>query len=192
MEKENHRDALPPLENPTKKKLIIKYSIIGVFALLLIIASSVTVMALNQAKKKEQTVKEVIEDRIQKLEDLNIFPTSKEEEPEPLTTTNVGQVTVTSGDNIPWPTEIPTFIPKFATAQISSVLYSAGIWSVNYDGISRDGLNAYRESLIKAGFQTDTIIETNGDVSFNSTKNGYTVTPILTLEDSSLVICIGK
>lgn len=180
------------LSEKIKKVITIRHALIIMGAFLLLGLSTASVLVLNKIQKDELTVQEAMDNSIQDLKDLKIFPGSNKEGEEPLTTYTVGDITITKGESTPWPADIPSFVPKFATAQITSTAFSNGTWSVNYDGITKEAFLLYRENLIEGGWQTDAVSETGGDFSFNALKNGYAVTPILTLEDNSLIICISR
>jgi len=106
---------------------------------------------------------------------------------------SIGDVSVNANQN--WPTNLPSYVPKFSSGKIEGSAQIGDTWTITISNITETDYNNYKETLKNSGWNVDSTNEIDlGSMKNYTAKNdkNYTINCSLTdNENTGKTMLIG-
>lgn len=107
-------------------------------------------------------------------------------------TVGSGSETVTGGENLSWPSSIPSNVPKFTAGTIKASARSGSDWTLTIANVSRANVNSYKNILTSSGWTVDGETDLGGLYNVSATQSNWRLNIVLTPAESSMVFSVSQ
>lgn len=99
-----------------------------------------------------------------------------------------GSDTISAGESVSWPTEIPSYVPKFESGTIKGTAHIDATWTVTFTYVSSDEVNAYKQTLKDNGWKISAELDNTDLISYNAENSaGEKIICVYTKSEKSAI-----